>query len=121
MGLNVPAPDCSTLSRRQAGLEVDLPVKPTGQPIHLVVDSTGLKVYGESEWKVRQHGWTQRRTWRRLPPGLSADTGDLAVATLTVVGGAYVRKGTTLVPDARPGGPVRSSEWGTARWYCLAA
>ena len=40
MGLNLPAPDYSTLSRRQAGLAVDLPVKPTGQPIHLVVDST---------------------------------------------------------------------------------
>ena len=70
MGLNLPALDYSTLSRRQAGLAVDLPVKPTGQPIHLVVDSTGLKVYGESEWKVRQHGWTQRRTWRKLHLGI---------------------------------------------------
>ena len=86
MGLNLPAPDYSTLSRRQAGLEVDLPVKPTGQPIHLVVDSTGLKVYGESEWKVRQHGWTQRRTWRKLHLGINADTGEVVAQTLTEAG-----------------------------------
>ncbi len=86
MGLNLPAPDYSTLSRRQAGLAVDLPVKLTGQPIHLVVDSTGLKVYGESEWKVRQHGWTQRRTWRKLHLGINADTGEVVAHTLTEAG-----------------------------------
>ena len=42
---------------------------------HLVVDSVGLKVYGEGEWKTRQHGWTQRRTWRKLHLGIDADTG----------------------------------------------
>jgi hypothetical protein len=86
MGLALSSPDYSTLSRRQAHLTVDLPVKPVGQPIHLVVDSTGLKVYGESEWKVRQHGWTQRRTWRELHLGINADTGEVVAQTLTEAG-----------------------------------
>ena len=50
-------------------LRVGLPKKQTDSPgssMHLVVDSTGLKVYGEGEWQVRQHGWTKRRTWRKL-------------------------------------------------------
>ena len=52
----------------------------------MVVDSTGLKVYGESEWKVRQHGWTQRRTWRKLHLGINADTGEVVAHTLTEAG-----------------------------------
>jgi len=55
MGLPLSAPDHTTLSRRQKGLTVDLPVRPCDQPRHLVVDSTGLKLY-EGEWKTRQRG-----------------------------------------------------------------
>ena len=69
MGLAVRVPDHTTLSRRQAGLTVDWPLQPKDQPLHLVVDATGLKVYGEGEWKVRQHGWNKRRTWRKLHLG----------------------------------------------------
>ena len=69
MGLAVAVPDYSTLSRRHGSLAVVLPSKRPDQPMHLVVDSTGLKVYGEGEWKVRQHGWTKRRTWRKLHVG----------------------------------------------------
>ena len=78
MGLPLSAPDHTTLSRRQKGLTVDLPVRPCEQPRHLVVDSTGLKLYGEGEWKTRQHGWTKRRTWRKLHLGIDADTGEVA-------------------------------------------
>ena len=69
MGLALEVPDHSTLSRRQAGLAIDLPTSSKEEPLHLVVDSTGLKVYGEGEWKVRQHGWAPRRTWRKLHVG----------------------------------------------------
>ena len=48
-----------------------------------MVDSTGLKLYGEGEWKTRQHGWTQRRTWRKLHLGIDADTGEVVAQTLT--------------------------------------
>ena len=74
MGLAVRVPDHTTLSRRQAGLTVDWPLQPKDQPLHLVVDATGLKVYGEGEWKVRQHGWNKRRTWRKLHLGVDEAT-----------------------------------------------
>ncbi len=75
MGLDLSTPDHSTLSRRQAGLQVALPINPTQEPIHVVVDSSGLKVYGEGEWKVRQHGWSVRRTGRKLHLGVNEATG----------------------------------------------
>ena len=67
-------------------LAVGLPTKQTASPaspMHLVVDSTGLKVYGEGEWKVRQHGWTKRRTWRKLHVGVNQATGEVVAQTLT--------------------------------------
>ena len=64
MDLDLKAPSYSTLSRRQAALKVALPLRSTDDPIHLVVDSTGLKVYGEGEWTARQHGASTRRTRR---------------------------------------------------------
>ena len=83
MRLALAVPDYSTLSRRQGRLRVVLPHKPTDSPIHLVVDSTGLKVYGEGEWKVRQHGWSKRRTWRKLHVGVNEATGEVVAQTLT--------------------------------------
>ena len=59
-------PDYSTLCRRARSLEVPLWAAARRGPLHLVVDSTGLKVYGEGEWKVRLHGVDKRRTWRKL-------------------------------------------------------
>ena len=65
LGADLPAPHYSTLSRRAAALVVKLPRLGTG-PRHLAVDSTGVKLYGEGEWKVRLHGADKRRTWRKL-------------------------------------------------------
>lgn len=65
LGAALPAPHYSTLSRRAASLEVKLP-RLGGGPLHLAVDSTGVKLYGEGEWKVRLHGAERRRTWRKL-------------------------------------------------------
>ena len=86
MGLVLAVPDYSTLSRRQGALAVVLPTKQPASPaspMHLVVDSTGLKVYGEGEWKVRQHGWSKRRTWRKLHVGVNEATGEVVAQTLT--------------------------------------
>ena len=66
MGVDFAVPDHTKLSRRQAGLKVALPVQARHAPMHLVVDSTELKVSGDGEWKVRQHGWSKRRTGRKL-------------------------------------------------------
>jgi len=84
MGLEWKAPDHSTLSRRHSGLDIPLPTRPVGEPIHLVVDSSGLKGYGEGEWKVRQHGWSTRRTWRKLHLGINEATGEIVAETLTL-------------------------------------
>jgi hypothetical protein len=65
LGADSPAPHYSTLSRRATSLEVKLPRLSKG-PLHLAVDSTGLKLYGEGEWKVRLHGKEKRRTWRKF-------------------------------------------------------
>lgn len=66
MKIDLTAPDHSTLSRRRKSLNITLPVQDRSKPRHLVVDSTGVKIYGEGEWKVRQHGWSYRRIWLKL-------------------------------------------------------
>ena len=72
LGCVLPVPNYSTLCRRQRHLSLDLGVNPSEGPRHVLVDSTGLKVFGEGEWKVRQHGVDKRRTWRKLH--LAVDT-----------------------------------------------
>ncbi len=69
MGIDLAVPDHTTLSRRLGKLSVELPVVPKAKGVHVVVDSTGVKVYGEGEWKVRQHKASKRRTWRKLHLG----------------------------------------------------
>jgi hypothetical protein len=73
MNLELPVPDYSTLCRRAASLGITIPKRATG-PLHLVVDSTGLKVYGEGEWKVRKHGYSKRRTWLKLHLAIDPET-----------------------------------------------
>lgn len=72
MGLNLRIPDHSHLSRRAKTLNVVIPRRVHTGPLHVVIDSTGLKVYGEGEWKVRQHGASKRRTWIKVH--LAVDT-----------------------------------------------
>jgi hypothetical protein len=76
-------PDYSTFSRRSAVLRVALNLQKRGHAIHLVVDTTGLKIYGEGEWKVRTHGASKRRTWRKLHLALDDETQEILVADLT--------------------------------------
>jgi IS5 family transposase len=84
MGLgHLPVPNYTTLCRRQKTLEVALPRSSQGEPIHLVVDSTGCKIYGEGEWKVRQHGVSKRRTWRKFHVGIDEATHEIVAAALT--------------------------------------
>nr|WP_287287162.1 MULTISPECIES: IS5 family transposase [unclassified Okeania] len=83
MDLDLPVPDHSTVSRRLPKLNVKLPVIPTNEAIHMVVDSTGVKVYGEGEWKTRVHGVSKRRTWRKLHLGVSEATGEIISGVVT--------------------------------------
>ena len=81
--LNLPVPSASQLCRRRQTLEVALPRAKSQPPVHLVVDSTGVKVCGEGEWKVRQHGYSSRRTWRKLHLGVDENTGMVLAAVVT--------------------------------------
>lgn len=80
MGIDLPVPDHSTLSRRIGKVAVEMPVVPSAGGIHVVVDSTGVKVYGEGEWKARQHGVDKRRTWRKLHVGVNEAAGEILAA-----------------------------------------
>lgn len=74
LGLDLKAPDYTTLCRRQKNLDVMLPRNLNRkQDLNIVVDSTGLKVYGEGEWKTRQHGIVKKRLWRKLHVALNCD------------------------------------------------
>lgn len=81
MQVELPSPHYSTLSRRARSLSLSLA---TPKKIrHLVIDSTGLKVYGEGEWKVRIHGADKRRSWRKLHISMDASTHQLTSVLLT--------------------------------------
>ena len=82
MNIDLPVPDHSTLSKRGKTLNVKLPKKANGS-LNLVLDSTGLKIYGEGEWKVRKHGYSKRRTWRKLHLGADPENGEIQAVLLT--------------------------------------
>ena len=80
----IDIPDYTTLCRRRKTLLVN--VRTTCQspdPLHLVVDSTGLKIFGDGEWKVRQHGYSKRRTWRKLHLAVDAKRHEIQAAEVT--------------------------------------
>ena len=84
LGLDLSVPDHTTLSRRAETLEVPRPRSGrNAEPVHLLVDSTGLKLCGPGEWLVEKHGTKARRSWRKLHIGRDADTGQIVAATLT--------------------------------------
>src|SRR5215210_4988539 len=82
LGLDLPVPDHSTLSRRAATLEVPRP-KAGSEPVHLLVDSTGLQLCGPGEWLIEKHGTRRRRSWRKLHIGMDAETGQILASELT--------------------------------------
>lgn len=95
LGVELSVPCYTTLCRRRRTLEVALPRRQQGEPLHVVVDSTGVKVYGEGEWKVRQHGWSRRRTWRKLHVGVDEATHEF----VAVVVSTNSFKDSQLLPD----------------------
>src|SRR3954447_15446331 len=82
LGLELAVPDHTTPSPRAATLEVPRP-RPTGGPLHPLVDSTGLRLTGPGEWLVEKHGTKTRRSWKRLHLGVDADTGRIEAVELT--------------------------------------
>ena len=82
LGLDLAVPDHSTLSRRAETLQLVRP-GPGTEPVHLLVDSTGLRLCGPGEWLVEKHGARTRRSWKKLHLGVDADTGEIIATTLT--------------------------------------
>src|SRR5512135_2443416 len=85
LGVELATPDYSTFSRRAAALTVRIGRGATHRPRHLVMDSTGLKVYGAGEWQGRQHGTNKRRTWRKLHLAVDTESHEGVAAELTAV------------------------------------
>jgi len=82
LGLDLAVPDHITLNRRAETLDMAQPRSGSG-PVHLLVDSTGLKLCGSGEWLLEKHGTKTRRDWRKLHIAVDADTGQIAAASLT--------------------------------------
>ncbi|ENK2325673.1 IS5 family transposase [Vibrio vulnificus] len=84
---NVPivCPHYSCISRRAKQVEVSFKPKSRGAIQHLAIDATGLKVYGEGEWKVKRHGTDgKRRVWRKLHLAVDTSTHEIVAAELSL-------------------------------------
>ena len=84
--MNVPlcAPDYTCVSKRASTIKVSYRQPPKGQITDLVIDSTGLKVFGEGEWKVRKHGHEKRRVWRKLHLAVDPVSHDIVAAEVSL-------------------------------------
>jgi hypothetical protein len=84
LGLALVCPNYTIFCRRAKGLKIPIRrfLKP-GERLHIIFDSTGLKVFGEGEWKVRKHGYSKRRTWRKMHVGMCAETGQVVVHAIS--------------------------------------
>jgi hypothetical protein len=82
-GLDWRVPDFSTVSRRQKDLAVTIGAQPTTAGLHLLVDSTGIKMLGEGEWKTKKHGADYRRQWRKVHLGIDAATLEIRAIEVT--------------------------------------
>jgi hypothetical protein len=82
-GLDWPVPDYSTISRRQKTLQVAIGAVPTKTGLHLLVDSTGIKMLGEGELKTKKHGADYRRQWRKVHLGIDAFTLEIRAMEVT--------------------------------------
>ena len=82
-GLGWTVPDFSTLCRRQKTLPVAIPFRGSPGPLHLLVDSTGIKARGEGEWNARKHGGPKRRLWRKIHIGIDEETLEIPAIEVT--------------------------------------
>jgi Transposase DDE domain len=83
LGVSLAIPDHTTFSRRSVSPSLATPLPPTPGPVHVVIDSTGLKVYGAGEWQREKHGERGCRTWRKLHLAVNPDSGEILASELT--------------------------------------
>src|SRR3954452_12129635 len=87
LGLDIGVPDHTTFSRRSPGLVLarSLAQAQRSRPVHVVIDSTGLKVYGAGEWLAETHGERGQRTWRKLHLAVDPNSGEILASELTTI------------------------------------
>jgi hypothetical protein len=95
----VRVPDDTTLCKRRVDLVVSLPTSHPTEPKPMVVDSTGLKIYGEGEWKGRQHGYSKGRTGRKLHLSVDQNRPEIQAVVLTEAGVDDAEAGKQLLDD----------------------
>jgi hypothetical protein len=83
MGVNLASPNYTTLCRGQRHLDINLDVSSLSGGAHIVLDSSGLKLYGEGEWSVRQHGASKPRQWRKIHIGVDVESRQIVAVVLT--------------------------------------
>ena len=88
MDVPLKSPSYSCISKRAKTVEVQYRLPSRGPIAHVVIDATGLKVFGEGEWKMRKHGKEKRRIWRKLHLAIDASSHEVisAVVSLESVG-----------------------------------
>ncbi|CAO3358484.1 Mobile element protein [Azospirillum melinis] len=121
LGLNLPIPEHTTFSRRSADREVASALARMDGPVTVVIDSTGLKMFGTGEWHLKKHGGQARRSWRKLHLAVNPDMGEVLASALTsaaqgnasLVGPLFDQItrpiGTVLADGAYDGEPVYRS------------
>ena len=83
VGLDWTVPDFSTLFRRQKTLAANILYRGSKGPLHMLIDSTGIKVEGEGEWHTRKHGGPKRRVWRKIHMGIDKETLEIRAVEIT--------------------------------------
>jgi hypothetical protein len=83
IGLDWSVPNFSTLCRRQKTLPVAIPYRGSPGPLHLLIDSAGIKAEGEGEWNARKHGGPKRRLWRKIHIGIGEKTPEIRAVEVT--------------------------------------
>ncbi|RJG35767.1 IS5 family transposase, partial [Motilimonas pumila] len=85
MDVPLRSPNYTSISKRAKTVEVKYRAPSRGAVRHIAIDSTGLKVFGEGEWKVRKHGYDKRRVWRKLHLAVDVETHDIISAEVSLV------------------------------------
>ena len=101
MGLDLETPDHTTLSRRSHTVVVPALAKLHDEPIHLVIDSTGLKMVGDGEWHTHRHKTSnKRRSWRKLHLGVDGE-GFILASALTDSGVDDSSVGVSMIKESK--------------------
>jgi Transposase DDE domain len=97
LGGELRVPDHTTLSQRSRGFAGRRPSTVPHGPMHLAIDSTGLKLFGRCGWDAEKHG-RARRSWRKLHLAVDAETGEIVASVPTDSRAALVAPGAALRP-----------------------